>query len=167
MKKLVTFIVLVLAALPALAKGKTSFCSTAFPNGIRGAIRVYSFYTIANSPNTRIVVDEQIWSERSAQLFREMLSAKAGSGALQFSYVEGRAPYDLMLNVILYGRGQDEQGHPTAYWGDVWARGMGKGILFHFTTHAVEPHGEWHTQIVHEAADTAFGYLANGWTCER
>lgn len=145
-------------------------CYAGYPHGIQGTYSSVG-WVVANpgSEGYHMEEDYQIWADRNSQQLRQMLSNLAGSGPLQFTWVTGQpsGPMALYIVLELHARGKDSDGYAQAYWSEVMVQGAGvkKGYLFHYTTQAYEPQGDWSTQMLQEAANGIYSYLANGWTC--
>ena len=169
-----SFVVVLVLAIPAgAAHGRGALstnCYAGYPHGFQGSFPTVSD-VIANpgAQGYHMEEDYQIWSERTSQQLRNMLSQKAAGGPLQFTFVQQTktmSQQTLFVVVEILARGSDSQGNAQAYWGDVMVQRAGlKGYLFTFTTHAYEPQGDWTGQILQEAVDDVYPRLANGWTC--
>lgn len=113
--------------------------------------------------------NRQIEQDKMVQQIEAELSQKASANpnGPQFVFTT-QWPFDLFIAYKLSGRSNVPGQAYTAYWGnlevdDKW------GALFNFSTQAYESEdfffGDQFTEIMDEATDKLYGFLANGWSC--
>lgn len=149
---------------------KNGICNPGFVHGISGTLNVLLHFNF----NYNAKDDRIIESENAKKEMQEFISglAKDHTDGPQFVFVD-KPPYDLEVFFNMAGRSNTGKGDYTAYWilADTYAANQ-SGYLLRFSTKAQEPDGDspglfggWADDIVSDAANRWYDYIANGWKC--
>jgi hypothetical protein len=143
--------------------GAYDTCSSKFPHGVRGTLR--TAVTVGFEYQTEH--DLQLSEQQCVLAVQSSLSRQAAANPVGLDFDFSGKPVNLYIVIMVAARGKDSTGHAQAYWGDV-VRVYGMGLkdtdLFNAPTQAYPPGNG--AQILTEASNSIFTYLANGWTCK-
>jgi hypothetical protein len=144
--------------------GAYDTCSPKFPHGVRGTLN--TVVTVGFEYKTEH--DLQLSEQQCAEAVQASLSRQAAANPVGLDFNFSSKPVNLYIVIMFAARGKDSTGHPQAYWADVvrvYGMGLKNTDLFNVPT-GVYPPGNG-LQILADASNSIYTYLANGWSCRR